>query len=331
MSYDGSQEEPHGSPALLPSVPPMPSVPTAELYRGRPTLLLDSGLSHSLGWQDDRKAGPSFVVVRLMRLDRVTVTERFPLTEQGWAAAWRAFAALDASAAAAVEAKLAKQEVARRSDAALTALNSETLCRLRSATFNGGSGEVPLSKGAAYDVRFMGDRVMVCLPSSVNAIVELPYRDVEATEVSGSSPDKSSGQLVALTVTLGVVVGAVLGLLVFGAVGLLLGALVFGLVGALAGATSSKVEATVRIRGRDAELYFVLTGKPPDALRIELSDPLRLIDNARAARAGELGALSDPAGGPIPDQLTKLASLLQQSLITRDEFDHLKAKVIAES
>ena len=330
MSYDGSQEAPHGSPALLPSIPAMPSVPGAELYRGRPKLLVESGLSHSLGWQDDRKAGPSFVVVRLMRLDRVTVTERFPLTEQGWAAAWRALSALDASAAAAVEAKLAQQEEGRRLAAALIALNSETLCRLRYTIFNGGSGGAPLSKGQPYDVRFLGDRVVVSQPSSLNAIVNLPYRDVEAVEVTGSTPDKSSGQLVVLVLALGLV-GAVLGLLILGAVGLLLGALLFGLVGAGVGATSSKVEATVRIRGRDAELYFVLTGKPPDALRIELSEPLRVIDNARAARAGEVDAPTDPAAGPIPDQLTKLASLLQQSLITRDEFEHLKAKLIAES
>ena len=34
---------------------------------------------------------------------------------------------------------------------------------------------------------------------------------------------------------------------------------------------------------------------------------------------------------PIPDQLSKLASLLQQGMITRDEFEHLKAKLIAKS
>jgi hypothetical protein len=33
----------------------------------------------------------------------------------------------------------------------------------------------------------------------------------------------------------------------------------------------------------------------------------------------------------LTDQLGKLASLLQQDLITRDEFEHLKAKVIAQS
>ena len=32
--------------------------------------------------------------------------------------------------------------------------------------------------------------------------------------------------------------------------------------------------------------------------------------------------------GPLPS-MSKLASLLQQGMITRDEFDHLKAKLIA--
>ena len=330
MSHDGSQEAPRGSAGLLPSIPAMPRVPRADLHRGTPSLLLESGLRHSLGWQDDRKAGPGFVVIRLSRLDRIKVIQRFPLTEQGWAAAWRALSGLDVGAAAAVAAKLAQLEAGRRAVAALVALDAESLRCLRHVTFNGGSGATPLTGGGAYDMRFLGDRIMVCLSGSAAAIVEVPYRDVETVEVSGSSPGKSPGELLVLILGLALL-GGLLGLIVLGLLGFLLGAVVFGLVGALVGAASSKIETLVRLRARDAEFYFLVTKKPADALRIELSEPLRAIENARAARAGDLDEPTDLAPGSIPDQLSKLASLLQRGLMTRDEFEHLKAKLIAKS
>ena len=197
-------------------------------------------------------------------------------------------------------------------------------------TFNGGSGGGPLIKGQAYDLRFLGDRIMVCPCRSAEAIVEVPYRDVETVEVSGSSPGKSPGELLVLILGLGLL-GALLGLVLLGLVGFLLGAVVFGLVGALVGAASSTTATVVRLRGRDAEFYFLHTQMRPDALRIDLSEPLRAIEGARATQAGDSDEPADLAPGSIPDQLSKLASLLQQDLITRGEFEHLKAKLIAES
>jgi hypothetical protein len=55
------------------------------------------------------------------------------------------------------------------------------------------------------------------------------------------------------------------------------------------------------------------------------------IRKANTGRAAESSGPLEPAAASVADQLSKLASLLQQDLITRDEFEHLKAKVIAES
>jgi hypothetical protein len=125
--------------------------------------------------------------------------------------------------------------------------------------------------------------------------------------------------------------GAVLGFLVRGLLGLLFGAVIFSFVGALLAAASTKIETIVRIRSEDAEFYFLHTEKGPDALRIELSEPLRAIGNARAGQVGDSDQPAELSSGSISDQLSKLASLLQQDLITRDEFEHLKAKLIAKS
>jgi hypothetical protein len=330
VSHDRSQEGPQGSAGLPPSIPAMPSVPPADVYRGMRRLLLESDLRDSLGWQDHRKAGPSFVVARLSRLDRIKVTERFPLTEGGWSAAWQVLSGRDASAAVAVAARLERMEASQRAAAAVVALDAESVRCLRRVTFNGGSGGGPLTKGLAYDMRFLGDRIMVCPPGSAAAIVEVPYRDVETVEVTGSSPGMSTGDLLLLILVLGLA-GAVLGLFVLGLLGFLLGAVVFGLVGAAIGAGWSKTATIVRLRGRDTEFYFSTSAEPADAVRIELSEPLRAIENAHGAQTGDLDERTDLTSGSVPDQLSKLASLLHGGLITRDEFDHLKGKLIASS
>lgn len=114
MNRDGfQQQQPSAGAGLLPTIPAMPSVSADSVYQGRPLLLLEEGLRHSIGWQAGRKAGPGFVVVRLRRVDAVHVVERFLLTEQGWEDAWRALSDLDPAAAAAVAAKLSRDDARR--------------------------------------------------------------------------------------------------------------------------------------------------------------------------------------------------------------------------
>jgi hypothetical protein len=307
----------------------MPVVPSDSLYRGTPELLLDSTFRYSLGWRDYRKAGPSFVVARQSGWGPTRVTERFPLTEQGWATAWRELCSHDDDAATATAAKLAAQEARRRTEAELSALDDGSLCYLRRVPFKGGSSGVPLTQGHSYDVRFLSDRIVVSLPGVVAPIVAVPYRDVESVDVSG--PEGRSTSL-SLPIVLGCgLVGAVLGLLVLGLLGLLLGALIFVAIGAAIAAAAAQPETLVRIRGGEDEFYFVHSDKSPDTLRVELSEPLMVIAKARAGQPGDSGEHEEPLVTSIPDQLTKLASLLEHGNITRDEFDHLKAKLIAQS
>jgi hypothetical protein len=302
-------------PAVIPA---MPSMPDSDLYSGATFLLADddAAVRHSIGWDKDRKAGPGFVVARKRASGRATVIERFPLTEEGWAGAWQALSSLDESAAAAVAASLAKQAARKQATAARRALDDQSLCVVRYAVFKGGSGAAPLTKGRAFDLRFMSDRIVACPPWPGEPIALLPYRDVETVEVSGSSPRSSSGEMVAVCFLLALL-GAVIGLLVHRLLGLLLGALIFGFIGALIGVSMTKTDTIVYIRGTDADLYFLHHQKRPDALRIELSEPLRAI--------GSAGAASES----VPDQLSKLASLLQQGLVTREEFEQLKARLMA--
>jgi hypothetical protein len=322
---NGPQENPHAGADPPPSVPAMPSVPPGLLYRGAPHLVLD-GFHNSIGWQEARKAGPSFVVTARRPGGAIKVLQRFPFSEQGWANAWQALSRLDASAAAAIEARLAKLEASRRAAETMAALNARSMCYLRSVIFEAGSDSGPLTKGLRYDVRFQDDQVMVCAVGSSQAYVELPYADVETVEVSG--PASQPAGLVPGLILILVLLGAILGYLIHRLPGLLLGALVLGLVGGTIAAVTSRNETIVRVRGRDAEFQFLDPLQLPDDVRRALSEPLMAVRRASAARADRSNESAEPDSAA--DQLSKLASLLQQDLITRAEFENLKARVIAK-
>jgi Short C-terminal domain len=313
---------------VQPAIPAMPRISPGMVYRGTPDLLADYGVRYSLGWQDHRKAGPSFVIARL-RWSGTRVKARFPLTEQGWESAWRTLSRVDPSAVAVVAEKLAARAERDSASAALDALDNASLSDLRRVTFKGGSGGVPLSNDQPYELRFLGDRITVSLPRRLDPVVTIPYPDVDAVEVSGSGTvGKPLGELLVWVLGCGLI-GAILGVVVLGVIGLLLGAVLFGLIGAIAGSASTRVETVVRIRTAEAELYFQNVETNPDALRIRLSAALAAIEAARGTPSDHAEAPAESPSGSIPDQLGKLASLLEDGTITQDEFEHLKARLIS--
>ena len=260
--------------------PPMPAVPASELYRGSPRLLRDVGVRHSIGWQDHRSAGPGFVVVRMARLGGIKVLSRFPLTPDGWESAWHTLAGLDADAATAISATLAARAEQRR----LAELDSGSV-RLRSMTYDGGSGGAPLTPGQAYDLRFSDDRLTICLPYSRTAVTEVAYHDVDAAEVDRSGRGRSGGETVAvvLAVALG---GALLGLVILGLLGLFLGAMLFALIAGAAMASANTTNAILRLRGPDSE-FVLLQGRP--GLRGTADSAVSALDGHRQ-RPGRLAA-----------------------------------------
>ena len=101
------------------------------------------------------------------------------------------------------------------------------------------------------------------------------------------------------------------------------------MTGALVAYGSTRIKTFVRVQGHDSELVFLHTTILPDDLRVHLSRGIGAIRQARAA--GPIpGNGPGSAGGPSPvDELTRLASLLEAGLLTRQEFEQLKAKIIA--
>jgi hypothetical protein len=91
----------------------------------------------------------------------------------------------------------------------------------------------------------------------------------------------------------------------------------------------------VRFETDECELFVVGSRTEPDVLRMQLSPALWAIREAREA-AGRPGpedgpATEAPTAASVVDQLAKLASLLESGLLTREEFDRLKAGLLEGS
>ncbi len=83
----------------------MPVVLQDTLWRSAHLVYVPGG-RYTIGWQDARKEGPSFVVARTSIMGGEKILERFPLTEDGWVRAWAGLVKLDAGAAEAVAGEL---------------------------------------------------------------------------------------------------------------------------------------------------------------------------------------------------------------------------------
>jgi hypothetical protein len=293
------------------ATPAAPVVASSEMYRGSPYLLVSFGQRHTIGWQDTRRAGQCFVVARITRLDGIKVLERFPLTDTGWVKAWRALTKLDKAGAQAAAEVLAKREVRDRARARFAQLDADSLASMRGVIFVGGyTPESELTQGKPYDLRFLADRLKICHAGTADATAELAYAEIDTVDLGGPGQIHrlTAGQQVGMTMA-------------------------FGLPGAIAALADTKIQTTVRIHTADSEMFFMDSKKLADTWRVELSVPLKAIHDARGARDAEAatGDADRPEPGSVTDQLTRLASMLEQGLLTRVEFDQLKAKLIAEA
>ncbi len=312
MTGEGVPERSHQAAAVaLTANPPMPAMYSHELSLGSP-FFLNTDSRYGIGWEgrDASKGGTCFVVARRSAMGTMKVIERFGPTHDGWSQAWGALVRYDADAARGLLPGLAARAVADRARVGITRLDADSLCYLRSVIFLGGYAEgVELVAGKPYDVRFLNDHLAVFPCRLVDALLKVPYTHVETIDIGGPGLVKkwSPGQQAGITWLL-------------------------GLPGAVLATSQTKIQTIVRIHTPASELFFLNTTMQADGLRIQLSLPLKAIRDARSAPPGtpELPARSQ-APESVTDQLIKLAAMLESGLLTRDEFDHLKAKLIAQS
>jgi hypothetical protein len=305
------------------AVPAMPVMQSIEEYGDVPHPLV-GGLPRMIGWQwkPASKGGPAFVLLKPGALGSPKVVERFPLTQEGWASAWRAYVRESPESAEKCRAQLRVREREERElgqrfgqPAELVELDSRSLACLRQVALLGGyAPEAAIAIGERYDARFLEDRLGIFPRLHWEPLAEVPYSEVEDVEIGGPGLVRSGG---------GFVGGG------FGAVGALEGMAVAGVLNALT--TRTSITTIIRVQAVNCELFLLHTKSAPEQLRIQLSRALGAIRAAKATAAQSTQAQSVPTRpASAAEELTKLASLLQAGLLTREEFDQFKARLLQQ-
>jgi hypothetical protein len=279
-----------------------------ELWSGSPNVLID-GVRFTIGWQHwpEDKGGPGFVTVRRGALGTFKIVERYPLTDEGWARAWMALVKLDSVTAEKVLSVLARRAEKDGGFAERKKLDARSLGYLPRVIFIGGYlSDRELAAGLVYELRFLEDRLSVFEQGSLQALAEFSYPDVQAVEVAGPG----------LVRRWSPVQQAML-------------AEAFGFTGALIAYASTRIKTFVRIQTADSELFFLHTTLLPDDLRIHLSRALGAVREGKASAISSGDNEKPPGLGSLVDELSRLGGLLDSGLLTREEFDQLKAKLIA--
>lgn len=295
-------------PSCEADVPAAPVVKPDEIWSGTPNVLVD-GSRYALGWQGwpEKKGGPGFVIARRGAMGTLGVVERYPLTAEGWVQAWQALVRLDPAMAEKIRLVLARRAEEDSGFAERRALDARSLSYVPHVIFIGGySSGTELAAGDMYELRFLEDRLSVFREGSLQSSAEFGYADVQAVEVAGPGLVKkwSLGQQAMLTAA-------------------------FGVTGALVAYGSTRIKTFVRVQSADAELFFLNTGMLPEDLRIHLSRGLGAIREAQAPPVGSGDDHRQPRSGSLVDELSRLAGLLDNGLLTREEFDQLKTRLIA--
>lgn len=286
------------------SVPPKPVVKGVE-WGDWPCLLIHNRHA-SIGWQNrpSRKGGPCYLVGRQTLAGGLKVIETFPLTDQGWAQAWRSLLRHDRTLATSLRAELTKRSAVAQVETDVAQLDASTLEKVQDVIFLGGhAADLGFAAGERYDLRFRAEDLLITQRAKAVPVLIARFGELGAIEIGGPGQVRqySIGQQIGLT-------------------------MVLGDIGEVIGFASTKIETIIRAQSEGYELFFQCTTALPDALRIKLSRPLAAIRDAH-------GAKSPPTSwaAAATSELTRLASLLDAGLLTREEFERLKAQLLAES
>lgn len=220
------------------------------------------------------------------------------------------------SSAQSARARTAGAEPPVRADPEQVELDSRSLACLRRVALLGGyAPEAAIAIGERYDARFLEDRLGIFPCLHWEPLAEVPYHEIEDVEIGGPGLVKSGG---------GFVGGG------FGAVGAVEGMAVAAVLNALT--TRTSITTIIRVQAVNCELFLLHTQSTPEQLRIQLSRALGAIRAARATGTQSSQAQSVPTRpASAVEELTKLAGLLQAGLLTREEFDEFKARLLRQN
>jgi hypothetical protein len=318
MSISENPDGQHGADQTSAVAPAMPVIRPGERDTGGPYPLVD-GLSPTIGWYFRRPAdgGPAFVIIRRGAIGGLKVLESFPLTEAGWAKAWQSLAAQNPAAVPKVLARLRDREAEAvrlgQDSREVNELDKQSLASLRAVAYLGGYVSASgMFAGQWYDVRFLEDRLLIFPSRQTELLAQVPYSEIEDVEIGGPGLVRTGG---------GFVGGG------FGLQGAAEGMAIAAVLNALT--TRTSIKTIMRIQATHCELFLLHTQTTPEQLRIGLSHPLGAIRAARAAASAGKNQQPMTATPPSPvEELTKLAGMLESGLLTREEFELMKSRIL---
>jgi hypothetical protein len=167
---------------------------------------------------------------------------------------------------------------------------SRVLVLLSDVTLLG--GHLPgtaLYPGSPYDLRFLSDRLAVFRPGEASAEQEFRYSAIRSVEVVSAAREPVADEQPEMLATVGV-------------------------AGELVELTTARLETILRVETAAGELFFETPRTTREDLRIALS--------------AALAAIRDAQPRDVVDDLSRLARMLDDGLLTRDEFDQLKADLL---
>ena len=168
----------------------------------------------------------------------------------------------------------------------------------------GGHG-LPPQAGESWILIFK-DSELLFVRGETTAVVSYP--EIDALEIGGPGAQRQGG---------GFIGGG------FGIAGAVEGMLVASALNHLT--THTTISTVVCLKTKTAELFLHTSSQTPDVLRMRLSPVFTILRQQEAGQSANQGG----GGGDPVERLTKLADLLERELITREEFDRLKADLLA--
>jgi hypothetical protein len=201
--------------------------------------------------------------------------------------------------------KWAERCIQKESARPLVALAANAMAVVGGCNVLGGHG-LPPQVGQSWNLIFSQGRLHLVRGL---VIADVPYAEIVALEIGGPAAQRRGG---------GFFAGG------FGVTGAAEGMLVAAALNLLTTTATTTVSTVVCLMTSSAELFLHTSSETPDDLRMRLSPVFTVLRQQETAQAT---SQSNGGGSPV-ERLAKLASLLEKDLISRAEFDRLKADLL---
>jgi putative oligomerization/nucleic acid binding protein len=314
--------------------PPYPAISPSDLKQILRRMYFEVNCKYYIRYKDQSRQGDAGLVVArisVLNVEKV-VSQRFPYTEEGWFSAWRTLAIIDHGdferlrEGLYLDSRKYGDRTERQDSHQEPKKSSPVLLLLADLTFlNGYTPCASLMAGSTYDLIFTNDSLQVFdAGAQQRALAKLNYNTFIDVQATGPGLIKSTNPFVDPA-------GKIIGAAIRNTQPGISGDVLNGAVNVAVEVTKnrSKIKTILFAQTTDSELFFLYTKTTPDQLRIDLSPTLgrirKTLASARINRQSEDG----PDATSIVKQLMDASLLLDRGLITRDEFEQLKAQLLS--